>query len=166
MNEITPTPEDWAALREIAEEYARPPVSLMEVDPREVLHLMDNQQAPKLTGETTAALRAALTAVGGGPWTAVRDEPRLEWWVCCEQFGPILNAGYVGNNDARPLAQLLASMFNDLPALLDELEQLRALHPTAPAPPVPRTFDERMAFEQAFDANIEAHRKAKEEGKA
>ncbi len=41
MTEIETTPEEWAALRKVAEEYARPPVCIMEVDPREVLWLMD-----------------------------------------------------------------------------------------------------------------------------
>lgn len=72
-------------------------------------------------------LRAALAAVAPAPWSAQRSEIRLEWWVHCDRFGPMLTTGYVGNNDARPMAEYLAVSRNTLPMLLSEHDRWKGL---------------------------------------
>lgn len=82
-------------------------------------------QAPTpVTDDKFGDLRAALAAVAPAPWSAQRSEIRLEWWVHCDRFGPMLTTGYVGNNDARPMAEYLAVSRNTLPMLLSEHDRL------------------------------------------
>lgn len=80
-----------------------------------------------MTDDKFGNLRAVLAAVAPAPWSAQRSEIRLEWWVHCDRFGPMLTTGYVGNSDARPMAEYLAVSRNTLPMLLSEHDRWKDL---------------------------------------
>jgi hypothetical protein len=57
-----------------------------------------------------ANLSRWLDGAPGGPWHAVRDDPEELGWFVHGEFGPLVTTGYVGNNDSKPTAHLIAAL--------------------------------------------------------
>lgn len=71
------------------------------------------------------AIKARVDAANPGPWRVVRHEPSLTRMVVSDDHTLDIDFGYVGNCTAKA-AEFVAHAREDVPALVAEVERLRA----------------------------------------
>jgi hypothetical protein len=92
----------------------------------------------KLTVERLADIRQRADAATPGPWLVEDDHRDLNRWVTSESGTLEANFGYLGNRNQDD-ARFTAHAREDIPALLAEIERLRAVEAAA------RAFADEMA---------------------